>query len=57
MKKTKKMQQRLENIKELRSVAIEFPNLNQFLENVSLVEQEYMPIILKMKRAKKMQLI
>ena len=35
--------ERLENIKELRSVAIEFPNLSQFLENVSLVEQEYMP--------------
>lgn len=35
--------QRLENIKELRSVAIEFPDLSQFLENVALVEQEYMP--------------
>lgn len=35
--------QRLENIKELRSVAIEFPNIVEFLENVSLVEQEYMP--------------
>ena len=35
--------QRLENIKELRSVAIEFPNLTSFLENVALVEQEYMP--------------
>lgn len=34
---------RLENIKELRSVAISFPNLGQFLENVSLVEQEYLP--------------
>lgn len=34
---------RLENIKELRSVAIEFPDLIQFLENVALVEQEYMP--------------
>ncbi|MDP3941577.1 MAG: UvrD-helicase domain-containing protein [bacterium] len=32
---------RLENIKELRSVAIEFPNIAEFLENVSLVEQEY----------------
>lgn len=32
---------RLENIKELRSVAIEFPNLPDFLENVALVEQEY----------------
>ena len=35
--------QRLENIKELRSVAINFSNLTNFLENVSLVEQEYMP--------------
>lgn len=35
--------QRLENIKELRSVALEFPNLVQFLENVALVEQEYYP--------------
>lgn len=32
---------RLENIKELRSVAINFPDLTEFLENVSLVEQEY----------------
>lgn len=32
---------RLENIKELRSVAIEFPNLTDFLENVMLVEHEY----------------
>lgn len=31
---------RLENIKELRSVAIEFPNLSGFLENIALVEQE-----------------
>lgn len=35
--------QRLENIKELRSVAIQFPVLSQFLENVALVEQEHMP--------------
>ena len=35
--------QRLENIKELRSVAIEFPAITNFLENVALVEQEYMP--------------
>jgi len=34
---------RLENIKELRSVAIEFPQISNFLENVALVEQEYMP--------------
>lgn len=34
---------RLENIKELRSVAIEFPNIIDFLENVALVEQEYLP--------------
>ncbi|MBP7832752.1 MAG: exodeoxyribonuclease V subunit gamma [Candidatus Levybacteria bacterium] len=34
---------RLENIKELRSVAIEFPSIVQFLENIALVEQEYVP--------------
>lgn len=34
---------RLENIKELRSVATEFPSLVNFLENVALVEQEYLP--------------
>lgn len=34
---------RLENIKELRSVAAEFPDLSQFLENVALVEQEHLP--------------
>jgi len=34
---------RLENIKELRSVATEFPNITEFLENVALVEQEYIP--------------
>ncbi len=31
---------RLENIKELRSVATEFPRLNEFLENVALTEKE-----------------
>ncbi|MCL4397853.1 UvrD-helicase domain-containing protein [Patescibacteria group bacterium] len=31
---------RLENIKELRSVAQEFPKLEEFLENVALVERE-----------------
>ncbi|KKU92325.1 MAG: ATP-dependent DNA helicase UvrD/PcrA [Microgenomates group bacterium GW2011_GWA1_48_10] len=31
---------RLENIKELLSVASEFPNLEEFLENVALVEKE-----------------
>ncbi len=35
--------QRLENIKELRSVAVEFAEINDFLENVSLVEQEHLP--------------
>ena len=34
---------RLENIKELRSVATNFPYLTNFLENVALVEQEYLP--------------
>lgn len=32
---------RLENIKELRSVALAFPEVIEFLENVALVEQEY----------------
>lgn len=32
---------RIENVKELRSVAEEFPELVQFLENVALVESEY----------------
>src|SRR3989338_1653275 len=32
---------RLENIKELRSVAINFPNLTEFLEQIALVESEY----------------
>ncbi|OGM29768.1 hypothetical protein A2630_01335 [Candidatus Woesebacteria bacterium RIFCSPHIGHO2_01_FULL_44_10] len=31
---------RLENIKELRSVAAEFPNIHEFLENVALVQNE-----------------
>ena len=34
---------RLENIQELISVAAEFPNLHDFLENVSLVQQNYLP--------------
>lgn len=34
---------RVENVKELRSVAAEFPFLADFLENVSLVEREYGP--------------
>ncbi len=38
---------RLENIKELRSVAIEFPDLSTFLENVSLVEQEQLSELAK----------
>ncbi|KUK82629.1 MAG: ATP-dependent DNA helicase PcrA [Microgenomates bacterium 39_6] len=34
---------RLENIRELKSVALEFPKLDQFLENIALMEQEYFP--------------
>ena len=34
---------RAENVKELRSVAAEFPKLTDFLENVALVEREYLP--------------
>lgn len=32
---------RLENIKELKSVAVAFPSLSQFIEQVTLVESEY----------------
>ncbi|MCL5784348.1 MAG: UvrD-helicase domain-containing protein, partial [Patescibacteria group bacterium] len=32
---------RVENVKELRSVAEQFPHLTEFLENVTLVESEY----------------
>ncbi|MFI5240999.1 MAG: ATP-dependent helicase [Microgenomates group bacterium] len=39
-KETEENVQRLENIKELRSVATEFPVVHEFLENVSLVEAE-----------------
>ncbi len=34
---------RVENIKELRSVATRFDNLSDFLENVALVQQDYFP--------------
>jgi len=34
-------QKRIENIKELKSVATSFPVVNDFLENVALVQQEY----------------
>lgn len=34
---------RIENVKELRSVASEFPQLVDFLENIALVEKEYLP--------------
>jgi len=39
-KETEENLARLENIKELRSVATEFPQINEFLENVSLVEAQ-----------------
>jgi len=39
-KETEENLARLENIKELRSVATEFPNLTDLLENVALVEAE-----------------
>ncbi len=45
--------QRLENIKELKSVAVLFPGLSEFLENVSLVEQEYIPDHIKDENGKK----
>ncbi|MDD4938383.1 MAG: UvrD-helicase domain-containing protein [Candidatus Shapirobacteria bacterium] len=34
-------QKRIENIKELKSVATTFPEIHDFLENISLVQQEY----------------
>lgn len=34
-------QKRIENIKELKSVAAEFPSITAFLENITLVQQEY----------------
>ncbi len=34
---------RIENVKELRSVAEEFPSLPNFLENVTLIQQETLP--------------
>lgn len=34
---------RIENVKELKSVALEFPDLIQFLENVSLVQDAHFP--------------
>jgi DNA helicase-2/ATP-dependent DNA helicase PcrA len=37
-KETEENLARLENLKELRSVATEFPDINEFLENVTLVE-------------------
>lgn len=39
-KETEENLQRLENIKELRSVATEFPDIHDFLENVTLVEDQ-----------------
>jgi len=39
-RETEENMARLENIKELRSVAQEFPKLNDFLENVALVEAQ-----------------
>ena len=34
---------RLENIRELRSVAVQFPKLEEFLDNVALIQQEHLP--------------
>ncbi len=44
---------RLENIKELKSVATEFPRLIDFLENVALVQQEYLPTGVGLPKEKK----
>ena len=42
---------RLENIKELRSVATEFPVLVEFLETVALIEREYEPKTMNIREA------
>jgi len=42
-KKNEKDLARIENIKELFSVCAEFPQLTNFLENVALVEEKYLP--------------
>ena len=34
---------RIENVKELKSVATEFPDLSDFLENVALVQNDFLP--------------
>jgi len=34
-------QKKIDNIKELKSVAASFPDINDFLENIALVQQEY----------------
>lgn len=40
---TEQGKMRIENVKELRSVAEEFPSLEQFLENVALVQDNQLP--------------
>lgn len=40
---TEQSASRIENVKELRSVAEEFPDINLFLENVALVQDRQMP--------------
>jgi ATP-dependent DNA helicase UvrD/PcrA len=40
-KKDEDDQKRIENIKELKSVATAYPKLSDFLENITLVQQEY----------------
>ena len=44
---------RIENVKELRSVASEFPKLDDFLENVALIQQEYDPKEKKLNQSQK----
>ncbi|MFH1706219.1 MAG: UvrD-helicase domain-containing protein [Patescibacteria group bacterium] len=45
--KTEEGEGKVENVKELRSVATDFVNLADFLENVALVQQEYLPDVNK----------
>jgi len=56
-KETEENLARLENIKELRSVASQFPDINDFLENVALVEAEQEATIKNQDKSEKITLM
>ncbi len=56
-KETEENLARLENIKELRSVASQFPDINDFLENVALVEAEQEATIKNQDKSEKVTLM